>query len=146
MLSDPIETLLYVHLPSGSELPTLPSDQAFRAVLIVEAPVTVQWQDRVSKWLVDSGCLYMMAWGPGCSSWDDSVDWANIESFESGDIPEDRFVLTTWHEGQSLEEAFDFCKACAKSLVTVALISFRSPLTSIIHTGNARHAELHGID
>ena len=127
MLSDPIETLLYVHLPSGSELPTLPSDQAFRAVLIVEAPVTVQWQDRVSKWLVDSGCLYMMAWGPGCSSWDDSVDWANIESFESGDIPEDRFVLTTWHEGQSLEEVFDFCKACAKHPVVPL------PVVMLIH-------------
>ena len=127
MLSDPIETLLYVHLPSGSELPTLPSDQAFRGVLIVEAPVTVQWQDRVSKWLVDSGCLDMMAWGPGCSSWDDSVDWANIESFESGDIPEDRFVLTTWHEGQSLEEAFDFCKACAKHPVVPL------PVVMLIH-------------
>ena len=127
MLSDPIETLLYVHLPSGSELPTLPSDQAFRAVLIVEAPVSVQWQDRVSKWLVDSGCLYMMAWGLGCRSWDDSVDWANIESFESGDIPEDRFVLTTWHEGQSLEEVFDFCKACAKHPVVPL------PVVMLIH-------------
>jgi len=55
----------------------------------------------------------MMAWGFNCSSWDDSVDIANIEQFKSADIPEDQFVMTTWHPDKPLSEAFWFCKNCA---------------------------------
>ena len=56
------------------------------------------------------GCLYMVAWGANCSSWDDSVDWANIEAFDFKQIPEDRFVMTTWHEDQPLSEALWYAK------------------------------------
>jgi hypothetical protein len=55
----------------------------------------------------------MMAWGKECSSWDTAVDIANIEEFSSSDIPEDRFVMTTWHNEEPLEEVFWFCKNCA---------------------------------
>lgn len=55
----------------------------------------------------------MMAWGSNCSSWDDSVDIANIKQFKSADIPEDKFVMTTWHADEPLSEAFWFCKNCA---------------------------------
>ena len=77
---------------------------------MVEAEVSSQWQMVVSKWLVQSGCLYSMAWGMRCSSWDDSVDMANIEHFNFEAIPEDKFVMTTWHEDQSLADVFGFCK------------------------------------
>lgn len=52
----------------------------------------------------------MMAWGVNCSSWDDALDWANIASCEPGPIPDDKFVVTTWHEDESLAEVFDFAK------------------------------------
>lgn len=81
-----------------------------RGVLIVEAAVLPTWQAVVSEWLVRSGCLYTMAWGPGCSSWDDSVDMANIEQFDFKEIPESKFVITTWHDDQPLSEVFWFCK------------------------------------
>jgi hypothetical protein len=55
----------------------------------------------------------MLAWGPDCSSWDDSVDEANLREFEYGDIPEDRFVMTTWHTNEELREVFWFSKNCA---------------------------------
>jgi hypothetical protein len=35
---------------------------------------------------------------------------ANIEQFDFGEIPEDRFVMTTWHTKESLGEVFLFCK------------------------------------
>ena len=60
--------------------------------------------------MVRVGCLYMMAWGVACSAWDDSVDEANLEAFGYGHIPEDRFVMTTWHERDPLEEVFWFAK------------------------------------
>jgi len=105
-------TLEYLHLSAGSALPPL-RDAPFRAVVVVEQEVTHEWREQVSKWLVAGGCLYMMAWGQDCSLWDDSVDYANLDEFAYGDIPEDRFVMTTWHEKQSLSDVFWFAEHCA---------------------------------
>ena len=92
----------YVRIAEGEPLPDISSHAPFRAIVIIDAPYSNEWQGEVSDWLVASGCLYMMAWGEGCSSWDDSVDYANLEAFDYGDIPDDRFVMTTWHERQTL--------------------------------------------
>jgi len=82
----------------------------FRSVVIIEEDVTAEWREAVSKWLVESGCLYMMAWGKDCSYWDDSVDHASLEGFNYGEVPEDKFVMTTWHENEPLEDVFFFSK------------------------------------
>lgn len=55
----------------------------------------------------------MMAWGKDCSSWDDSVDLANLEQFGSGEIPDEKFVMTTWHEDEPLEDVIWFAKFSA---------------------------------
>ncbi len=55
----------------------------------------------------------MMAWGINCSSWDDSVDMADIERFDFKEIPEDKFVMTTWHSDEPLVEVFWFSKNSA---------------------------------
>lgn len=99
----------YLHLPPGAELPALALG-SFRVLIVVESEVTAAWQNAVSDWLVRAGCLYMMAWGLDCSSWDDSVDWANIEQFAYEEIPWESFVLTSWHENDSLEEVMHLCK------------------------------------
>ena len=98
----------YLQLEPESNLPDISSMKPFRTVVIVDDKPTSEWQAKVSEWLVRSGCLYMMAWGKDCSSWDDSVDSANLEEFNFGDIPEDKFVMTTWHEKDSLSETFWF--------------------------------------
>ncbi|WP_298213191.1 hypothetical protein [Acidovorax sp.] len=105
--------IAYLHLQTGTDLPTL-SLERFRVLVMIESEVPALWQNAVSEWLVRSGCLYMMAWGPGCSSWDDSVDWANIEQFAYGEIPDESFVLTSWHDNQSLQEVMHFCKHFAE--------------------------------
>jgi hypothetical protein len=77
---------------------------------MVEKSVSPEWQEQVSDWLVKSGCKYMMAWGKKCSSWDDSVDLAILKKFNYGDIPDDNFVMTTWHEDEPLKEVFWYAK------------------------------------
>jgi len=106
---DSISEVVYLCLNPESELPKL-SLGSFRALVMIESEVSALWQNTVSNWLVRSGCLQMMAWGLGCSSWDDSVDWANISQFAHGDTPDESFVLTSWHEDQSLQEVMHFCK------------------------------------
>lgn len=105
--------LKYLQIQPESALPQISFRKPFRAVVIVEDSVTANWQAQVSAWLVHSGCLFMMAWGEACSSWDDSVDIANLEDFDFGDIPDDQFVMTTWHENQTLNEVFWFSKHCS---------------------------------
>lgn len=107
-MSEPV----YIHLPPNESLPEL-SVAPFRAVVVIEEQVDPDWQALVSEWLVRSGCLFMMAWGLNCSSWDDSVDYANLEKFDYGDIPDDKFVMTTWHEDEPLSEVFWFAANAA---------------------------------
>jgi hypothetical protein len=57
--------------------------------------------------------LYVVAWGVECEEWHDTVDWTNIEEFEFGEIPDDRFVMTTWHTDEPLSEALWFAGQCA---------------------------------
>lgn len=104
----------YLHLLPDATLPELSGLHRFKAVLVIESDVSQMWQWDVSRWLVSSGCRYMLAWGKGCSSWDDAVDEANLERFDYGDIPDEETVMTTWHEDEDLEEVFWFAKNRAK--------------------------------
>lgn len=104
----------YLSLCPGGPIPGLDDFSPFKAVLIIEADVESEWQSAVSRWLADSGCRYMMAWGAACSSWDDSVDEANLEQFDHGEIPEDEFIMTTWHDDESLEDVLRFAKTVAR--------------------------------
>jgi hypothetical protein len=97
----------YVHLLPEAQLGSVVGFGPFRAVLVLEQAVSDDWRNRVSEWLVKSGCLYMMAWGVECSLWDECVDWANQSVVGLDDIPEDRFVMTTWHD-EPLAETFWF--------------------------------------
>jgi hypothetical protein len=105
--------LKYYLLSNSENLPILTDLSPFKAVVVVDVIVATSRKKIISEWLVSSGCLYMMAWGLECSSWDDSVDMANIVAFEYGEIPDGSFVMTTWHESEPLEEVFWFAKNCA---------------------------------
>lgn len=106
-------TLKYLQTKPDSELLNISYLNPFRSVVIVEEKVSSEWQSLISKWLVESGCLYMLAWGINCSSWDDSVDYANMQEFDYGEIPEEKLVMTTWHDNETLNEVFWFSKNSA---------------------------------
>ena len=126
----------YIHLDSGSEIPGLSFDGPYRAVLVLETRCDPKWQAQVSFALCDSGCRYMMAWGVECSSWDGSVDLANLKQFDFGDIPAPDFVMTTWHGDETLDEVFGFAKRAAMhpdlELTSIAILHIG---------GHAREAE-----
>ncbi|MBX3308692.1 MAG: hypothetical protein KF751_21815 [Nitrospira sp.] len=128
------ETVVYLHVHPGGAFPEVFPQAPFRAVVIAEAEVDPEWQSVLSKWLVRSGCLYMVAWGKSGSSWDDAVDNANLEEFEFGEIPEGKFVMTTWHD-ESLSEAFGF----AKNSAFHATVDLRS--TMLVHISACNREE-----
>ena len=105
---------IYLRIIEGDPLPDIGGFAPFRAVVVIDATYSREWQNEVSDWLVNGGCLYMMAWGEDCSSWDDSVDWAQIRKYPGPDgAPEADFVMTTWHDKETLESVFWYCQFCA---------------------------------
>jgi hypothetical protein len=103
---DSIANFQYLHLSPHNSPITPISKRPFSAVVVITTEVTSDWRHKVSKWLVDEGCLCMMAWGKDCSLWDDSVDVANLEANNWEDIPVDKAVTTTWHEDEPLSDVF----------------------------------------
>lgn len=106
------EAPVYIRISEKAGLPAIDQYRPFRAVVVLDAKYSDEWQDQVSRWLVDSGCFYIMAWGPECSSWDDSVDYAQIQKYPDG-APEPDFIVTTWHDREALESVFWFSRFCA---------------------------------
>lgn len=102
----------YLHLRPDSEPPILKASP-YRIVVIADLAVPDDWLNRISEWIVAIGSLYVVAWGVDCEKWHDSVDWAVLELFEFGDIPDDRFVMTTWHSNEPISEAFWYAGHCA---------------------------------
>ncbi|PKP94321.1 MAG: hypothetical protein CVT75_04445 [Alphaproteobacteria bacterium HGW-Alphaproteobacteria-14] len=141
------ERVEYIHLPAGSPLPPLEPTPR-RVIVIVDQDVTSQWQDEVSEWIVDSGCLYMMAWGRDCSSWDDSVDWANLKRIGGAELTDDNHVMTTWHADEPMSEVFFYCLMCAfhptldLHFVTILDVNEQERSSEIISAYNQQHKSL----
>ena len=126
----------YVHILPGDNMPDVATKPS-RVLVVLDQLVCRDWQGVVSAWLIKIGCLYMLAWGPGCSGWDDSVDFANSEAFDHGEIPEGSDAMTTWHDNDTLEEYMWFAKNCAMH----SLIELERTL--ILHIGSSsRESEI----
>ena len=85
----------------------------FKAVVIIATSFKPEQQTTISKWLVEQGCLYMMAWGDNCSSWAESVLLANRKAFTTPEIPDQSLVMTTFHDTESLKDVFWYAKHTA---------------------------------
>jgi len=59
-----------------------------------------------SSALLDRGIAYLVAWGPDCERVHDVFD--EVEVQRSLDEKSDGVVMTTWHAGESLQEALFF--------------------------------------
>ena len=103
----------YLNLNNNQKPPENLKLEPYKCIVLIAGQVESEWRDIISKWLVDTGCLYMMAWGQSCSLWDDSVDTANLSAFDWSEIPEDNFVMTTWYENETLEDVFRHAKFVA---------------------------------
>lgn len=102
--------LTYLQLPPGSEPPKLDHLSPFLAIVLAEEEVDELWQAEISRWLVASGCRYLLAWGKDCEAWHDMVDDAASEAFDYEEVPEEHAVTATWHDDEERDEVFWFAK------------------------------------
>jgi hypothetical protein len=81
------------------------NDGGYVLLLVISDPaVSPNAQRQLSSAIVRTGCRYALAFGVACSTWDDSIDLASIEAH----VPDDRFIMTTWHEKEPIEDVVDF--------------------------------------
>lgn len=87
-----------------------PFDGMDFALLIIANDPTVTAEERsvISREVIDQGCRYAVCAGDKCSIWHDDIDIAFISTDPDFNPPDDRFVTTTWHDDESLEEVFEF--------------------------------------
>ncbi|MEM9421761.1 MAG: hypothetical protein AAF986_04530 [Pseudomonadota bacterium] len=102
----------YLHMSVEQSLPKCPLVRPFAAVVILRHTLSHPNFEEISRWLVDHGCLYMMAWGIECKRFHDYVDDANIQAFPGEEVPDEAFVMTTWHDDEPLEEVLWFAEHC----------------------------------
>ncbi|WP_162789594.1 hypothetical protein [Altererythrobacter sp. ZODW24] len=99
-------------MPDDTPLPNLEIG-LFSAVVLIEKKLSDERESALAGWLVANGCLSMSAWGEGCSKFHDAVDGKVLEKFDFKDIPEDGFVMTTWHDDEPMNEVLWYHLYCA---------------------------------
>jgi len=103
------KTLRYLHLLPDAALPDLRLPP-FIAIVLVEDEVLDTWLWDASRWLVASGCRYLLAWGKDCEAWNEAVDEAFQEASDYDDVAPERQVLTASFEDEDMEEVFWFAR------------------------------------
>jgi hypothetical protein len=106
-------SITYLCVQPESELPDISELKPFRVVIVINEKLSKDWLEKISRWLANSTCLYAMTWGKQCEQMHDQIDLANLEAYEFKEIPEDKFMMTTWHEKEPLSEVFWYSKNCA---------------------------------
>lgn len=97
----------YLRLAENGALPDLPKLGQLGVAIVADIAVSNSRQNEIADWLYSSGCRYMAAWGIDCSIWDDALDWAQIAVWPDG-APDDQFIMTTWHDKDTMEQALWF--------------------------------------
>jgi hypothetical protein len=98
----------YLHLTPETAPPPRPPEPLC-VVLISEARAKDIWRGQVLEWAQRAGCVYFIAWGENCERWHDDMDDVHLETY-AYKPPDDKFMMTTWHANETLEEALWFAK------------------------------------
>jgi len=77
-------------------------------IIAAESSLSDAEKKRVADSLIGAGCRYAVCSGLDSSSWDDAVDLAYIDRYPDSDADDSRFVMTTWHDDESLDDIADF--------------------------------------
>ena len=84
-------------------------DEEYVVLLVINrTDISRDEQIQLSDKIVGTRCRYAVCFGYECSSWDDSIDMAHIETHPDFDPPDEEFVMTTWHENEEIEDVVEY--------------------------------------
>jgi|GEM_PF-2287065 len=106
------QDVFHICLTSPYSLDRPPFAGADFVVLIINNDPDISTDDQyaLSLALVRAGCRYAVCIGHNCSTWDDSVDYANMEL--DPELTDSKFVMTTWHENDTPDQIANFFLNC----------------------------------
>jgi hypothetical protein len=91
----------------------LPADLGdFKCVILTGDDLPDERRNAICREIVGIGCRWAMTWGPDCELWHDCLD-ETVLLRHNHSVPDDKFLMTTWHEQESLEEVLFFAKRMA---------------------------------
>lgn len=103
---------VWVGRVSGPDDYACPATGEYALLLVVgDAELSPTEQSLLSERFVRSGCRYAVCFGPTSSTWDDAIDMVGVMDEAEG--RPSRFVMTTWHDHEPLEDTVDFFARCA---------------------------------
>jgi hypothetical protein len=101
--------LFALALPSPEALPERVRLSSPRFICLVAWDATGVSAQRIgvfARKLLDSGAVYVCAWGPDCKRVHDIIDEEEVGPNPPEEV--DRLVMTTWHDDEPLTEAIWF--------------------------------------
>ncbi len=83
-------------------------DREFALLLVVgDETVNADEQWELATQFVHQSCRYAVCFGHDCSSWDDAIDMVTVIEEVDG-LPPRPFVMTTWHDTDTLQETVEY--------------------------------------
>ena len=94
-----------VVLPDDVDSISSPFEDDYALLLVITSPsISVGQRDRITSDIVNSRCQYALTFGHDCEVWHDAIDWTCVGDGSVGE----RFLMTTWHEDEPIEDVVDF--------------------------------------
>ncbi len=100
-----------ISAPSEAVLPTVA--EPFAAMLWSARTASAEEMSAVAARLIEAGCTYFVAGGEECEAWHDAADHAFLELNLGGEEYDRRFLMTTWHAGEPVDEVAFHLGMCA---------------------------------
>lgn len=107
-------TMQYFQLGENGDLPAVAQFAPFKAVVAIEQSLGQGRREQISKWLVESGALYVMLSGVDCEAWRQSIRQANLEKVDLDEMQPEQFVMITMHGRERLRGVFWHAKKHAR--------------------------------
>lgn len=90
-----------------------PFDEDYALMLFSsDTSIPLKDRNRLCIQIVATKCYYAVCGGDACEQFHDTIDEASIVSDPDYNPPDERFIMTTWHTGESASEVFWYLLHC----------------------------------
>ncbi|MBL4786889.1 MAG: hypothetical protein JKY49_15860 [Cohaesibacteraceae bacterium] len=110
----------YVSLIDQGDLPKLGDLKSFTCIILIGESTPVAHQLEICKWLVDSGCKWIMAFGQDCEIWHDTS--CSVVADMTSDTTAGQNIMTTSHRDQTIDEVLALAKLSMQKFDNILML------------------------
>lgn len=90
----------------------VPGQEFALLLIIADSAISKDNQNVFCREIIHQGCRYAVCTGDQCSRWHDAIDLAFVDTNPDDITLDERFVMTSWHEKEPLEDVIFFFRYC----------------------------------